>query len=191
MAYRVPGAQQADWVDLYNRLYRERILFVGSQIADDIANQMIGVMLYLDSEDDKKDIYMYINSPGGSVTAGFAMFDTMRHIKSDVSTINVGLAASMGSFLLTGGAKGKRLALPHSRVMIHQPAAGGIRGQAEDIKVEAEQILAVRERVVMYYAQLSGQDAGKVRRDIDRDNFMSAAEAAEYGLIDKVIQRSS
>ena len=148
VAYRVPGAQQAEWVDLYNRLYRERIIFLGQQIADDIANQIIGVMLFLDSEDNTKPVYMYINSPGGSVTSGFAMFDTMRHIKSEVSTINVGLAASMGSFLLAGGAKGKRLALPHSRVMIHQPAAGGIQGQASDIKVEAEQILAIRERVV-------------------------------------------
>ena len=189
MAYKVPGAQQADWVDLYNRLYRERIIFVGQQIADDLANQIIGVMLYLDSEDNTKPVYMYINSPGGSVTAGFAMFDTMRHIKSEVSTINVGLAASMGSFLLVGGAKGKRLALPHSRVMIHQPAAGGIQGQASDIKVEAEQILAVRERVVNYYAQLSGQPKEKVALDIDRDNFLSAQEAKDYGLIDQVISR--
>ena len=186
----MPGAQQADWVDLYNRLYRERILFVGQQIADDLANQMIGVMLYLDSEDNTKPISMYINSPGGSVTAGFAMFDTMRHIKSEVSTINVGIAASMGSFLLAGGAPGKRLALPHSRVMIHQPAAGGIKGQAEDIKVEAEQILYIKEKVVQYYSTLSGQPMEKVRRDIDRDNFMSAQEAADYGLIDKVIQRT-
>merc|ERR1719253_1414724 len=143
--YRSPGAYQADWVDLYNRLYRERIIFVGQQIADDIANQIIGVMLYLDSEDNTKPVYMYINSPGGSVTSGFAMFDTMRHIKSEVSTINVGIAASMGSFLLCGGTKGKRLALPHSRPMIHQPAAGGIQGQASDIRVEAEQILAIRD----------------------------------------------
>merc|ERR1719271_1952044 len=191
VAYRVPGAQQADWVDLYNRLYRERILFMGQQIDDEIANQMIGVMLYLDSEDNTKPISMYINSPGGSVTAGFAMFDTMRHIKAEVSTINVGLAASMGSFLLMGGTKGKRLALPHSRVMIHQPAAGGIQGQAEDIRVEAEQILAIRERIVKYYAQLSGQPKEKVARDLDRDNFLSAQEAMDYGLIDKVISRGS
>ena len=191
MAYKVPGAYSADWVDLYNRLYRERILFLGQQVADDIANQMIGVMLYLDSEDNTKPVYMYINSPGGSVTAGFAMFDTMRHIKSEVSTINVGLAASMGSFLLCGGTKGKRLALPHSRVMIHQPAAGGIQGQASDIKVEAEQILAVKERVVSYYSQLSGQPREKVARDVDRDNFMSAQEAMEYGLIDQVIMKGA
>jgi len=187
VAYKVPGAQFADWVDLYNRLYRERILFLGQQVDDEQSNQMIGVMLYLDSEDATKPISMYINSPGGSVTAGFAMFDTMRHIKSDVSTINVGLAASMGSFLLCGGTKGKRLALPHSRVMIHQPAAGGIRGQAEDIKVEAQQILAVRDRFVGYYSQLTGQPTEKVLRDLDRDNYMSAQEALEYGLIDKVI----
>ena len=136
VAYRAPGAFQADWVDLYNRLYRERIIFMGQQIDDEISNQVIGVMLYLDSEDKTKPMYMYINSPGGSVTAGFAVFDTMRHVKSEVSTINVGLAASMGSLLLAGGAKGKRLALPHSRTMIHQPGTGGaIQGQASDIKV--------------------------------------------------------
>jgi ATP-dependent Clp endopeptidase proteolytic subunit ClpP len=145
-------------------------------------------MLYLDLEDNSKIISMYINSPGGSVTAGFAMFDTMRHIKSEVSTINVGLAASMGSFLLVGGTKGKRLALPHSRTMIHQPM-GGARGQASDIKVEAEQILSIRERVVKYYSELSGQPKEKVQMDLDRDNFLSAQQALEYGLIDTVIQR--
>ena len=184
----MPGSQYADWIGLYNRLYRERILFLGQQIDDEIANQIIGVMLYLDSEDNTKPINMYINSPGGSVTAGFAMFDTMRHIKSEVSTINVGLAASMGSFLLVGGTKGKRLALPHSRVMIHQPAAGGIRGQAEDIKIEAQQILAIREKVTNYYAQLTGQPREKVLLDLDRDNFMSAQQALEYGLVDRVIE---
>ena len=176
-------------MDLYNRLYRERILFLGQEINDEIANQIIGVMLYLDSEDNTKPISLYINSPGGSVTSGFAMFDTMRHIKSEVSTINVGLAASMGSFLLMGGTKGKRLALPHSRTMIHQPS-GGAQGQASDIKVEAEQILSIRERVVNYYSQLSGQPREKVRMDIDRDTFMSAEETLKYGLIDRVIQRT-
>jgi ATP-dependent Clp endopeptidase proteolytic subunit ClpP len=186
VAYRPPGAYSADWVDLYNRLYRERIIFLGQQIADDIANQIIGVMLYLDSE-ETAPMYMYINSPGGSVTAGFAMFDTMRHVKSEVSTINVGLAASMGSLLLVGGAKGKRLALPHSRAMIHQPAMGGIEGQASDIKVEAEMILGIRERVVTYYSQLSGQTREKVAMDLDRDSFLSAQEALEYGLIDSIV----
>jgi len=187
VAYRAPGSTYADWVDLYNRLYRERIIFLGQQIDDEIANSIIGVMLYLDSE-DPKTISMYINSPGGSVTAGFAMFDTMRHIKSEVSTINVGLAASMGSFLLVGGTKGKRLALPHSRTMIHQPM-GGAQGQASDIKIEAEQILSIRERIVTYYSQLSGQPREKVAMDLDRDNFLSAQQALDYGLIDTIIQR--
>lgn len=175
-------------MDLYNRLYRERILFVGQQIDDELANQIIGVMLYLDSEDNTKPIYKYINSPGGSVTAGFAMFDTMRHVKSEVSTINVGIAASMGSFLLMGGTKGKRLALPHSRTMIHQPM-GGAQGQASDIKVEAEQILSIRERIVNYYSQLSGQPREKVQMDLDRDNFLSAEQALDYGLIDRIVER--
>ena len=187
--YRPPGAYNADWVDLYNRLYRERIVFLGQQISDDIANQIIGVMLYLDSEDNSKPMYMYINSPGGSVTAGFAMFDTMRHVKADVSTINVGLAASMGSLLLCGGTKGKRYALAHSRTMIHQPGTGqsAIQGQASDIKVEAERVLAIREKVVDYYATLTGNSKDKVRLDLDRDNFFSAQEALEYGMIDRVI----
>jgi ATP-dependent Clp endopeptidase proteolytic subunit ClpP len=190
VAYRVPGAQFADWVSLYNRLYRERILFLGAQIDDQLANEIIGIMLYLDSEDNTKPINMYINSPGGSVTSGFAMFDTMRHVKSEVSTINVGIAASMGSFLLMGGTKGKRLALPHSRTMIHQPMAGGFRGQASDIKIEAQQILVIRDRLVRYYAELCGQPVEKVVRDLDRDNFLSAAQALEYGLIDRVIERA-
>ena len=132
-------------------------------------------------------MYMYINSPGGSVTSGFAMFDTMRHVKADVSTINVGLAASMGSFLLMGGTKGKRLALPHSRTMIHQPAMGGFQGQAADVKVEAEQILAVRKRCVDYYASCCGQPRERVELDLDRDNFFGAEEAMEYGLVDRVL----
>jgi len=191
VAYRPPGAMSADWIDIYNRMYRERILFLGAQVDDQLANQLIAIMLYLDSEDNNKQISMYINSPGGSVQSGLAIFDTMRHIKSDVSTINIGLAASMGSFLLCGGTKGKRLALPHSRTMIHQPAAGGIQGQASDIKIMAEQILTIRETCVRYYAELSGQPKEKVVRDLDRDNFMSAQEALEYGLIDKVISSST
>jgi len=189
VAYKAPGAYQADWVDLYNRLYRERIIFVGQQIDDEMTNQIIGVMLYLDSEDRSKPMSMYINSPGGSVTAGFAMFDTMRHVKSEVSTINVGLAASMASLLLAGGTKGKRLALPHSRIMIHQPSTGGsaIQGQASDIKVEAERILTIKNRVANYYALLTGQPQDKVMLDLDRDNFFSAQQALEYGLIDRVI----
>jgi len=188
VAYRAPGSIGADWIDLYNRMYRERILFLGKPVDDEMANQLIGIMLYLDSEDKEKPISMYINTPGGSVPAGFAMFDTMRHIKCDVSTINIGLAASMGSLLLCAGTPGKRLALPHSRTMIHQPAAGGMQGQAEDIKIMAEQILAIRSRCVKYYATLSGQPTEKVERDLDRDRFMSAQETLAYGLIDTVVE---
>lgn len=188
--FRVPGAPQADWVDIYNRLYRERIIFLGQEIDDEIANQIIAVMLYLESEDNTKPIYLYINSPGGSVIAGMAIYDTMKHIKSEVITINVGLAASMASFLLGGGEKGKRLALPHSRVMIHQPM-GGAQGQASDIKVEAQQILRIRENLTHEYARMTSQTYDQLIKDMDRDNFMSAAEALDYGLIDRVIEGTS
>lgn len=187
VAYRVPGATSADWVDIYNRLYRERIIFLGQEIDDEIANQIIGVMLYLDSEDSSKPIYLYINCPGGSVIAGLALFDTINMIKSKVVTINVGLAASMASFLLASGDKGRRLAMPHSRVMIHQPM-GGAQGQAEDIKVEAAQILRIKDNLVKMYSQMTGQTQEQIIRDLDRDNFMSAQEACDYGLIDKVVE---
>ena len=187
VAYRVPGAPSADWVDIYNRLYRERIIFLGQEIDDEIANQIIAVMLYLDSEDNSKPIYLYINSPGGSVISGLAMYDTMKHIKSEVVTINVGLAASMSSFILSAGEKGKRLALPHSRIMIHQPM-GGAQGQASDIEVEAQQILRIRKSLTEDYAEMSGRPYEKVLQDMDRDNFMSSYEAVEYGLIDRVIE---
>lgn len=187
VAYRVPGAQTADWVDIYNRLYRERIIFLGQEIDDELANQIIGVMLYLDSEDSTKPIYMYVNCPGGSVIAGLAIYDTMQHIKSEVVTINVGMAASMASFLLAAGAKGKRLALPHSRVMIHQPM-GGAQGQAEDIKVEATQIMRIRDNIVKMYSMMTGRTQEEVTRALDRDNFMSSQQALEFGLIDQVIE---
>ena len=186
VAYRVPGAPSADWIDIYNRLYRERIIFLGQEIDDELANQIIGVMLYLDSEDSTKPIYLYINCPGGSVIAGLAIFDTMNHIKSKVVTINVGLSASMASFLLCGGTKGSRLALPNSRVMIHQPM-GGAQGQAEDIKVEAAQIIRIKDNLVKLYAMMTGQTQDQIILDLDRDNFMSAQEACDYGIIDKVI----
>lgn len=186
VAYRVPGAPSADWVDIYNRLYRERILFLAQEIDDEIANQIIGVLLYLDSEDNTKPIYIYINSPGGSVIAGLALYDTLMHIKSEVVTINVGLAASMASFILAAGAKGKRLALPNSRVMIHQPM-GGAQGQAEDIKVEAAQIMQIRDNLVRMYAKMTGQTEMVITENLDRDNFMSAEEAKQFGLIDQVI----
>ncbi|MBW4480619.1 MAG: ATP-dependent Clp protease proteolytic subunit [Tolypothrix brevis GSE-NOS-MK-07-07A] len=185
--YRMPGEQYTQWVDIYNRLYRERIIFLGRDIDDEIANQIIAVMLYLDSEDPGKDIQLYINSPGGMVTSGLAIYDTMQHIKSDVVTICVGLAASMGSFLLAAGTKGKRLALPHSRIMIHQPS-GGTRGQASDIEIEAKEILRIRHQLNNIYADNTNQTLAKIEKDMDRDFFMSAAEAKEYGLIDRVIE---
>jgi len=185
--YRMPGEQYTQWIDIYNRLYRERIIFLGRDIDDEIANQIIAVMLYLDSEDPGKDIVLYINSPGGIITSGMAIYDTMQHIKSDVVTICVGLAASMGSFLLTAGTKGKRLALPHSRIMIHQPS-GGTRGQATDIEIEAREILRIRHHLNNIYAERTGQPVSKIEKDMDRDFFMSAEEAKEYGLIDRVIE---
>jgi ATP-dependent Clp protease protease subunit len=185
--YRMPGSQYTDWIDIYNRLYRERIIFLGKDVDDELANQIIAVMLYLDSEDPGKDIYLYINSPGGVVTSGMAIYDTMQHIKSDVVTICVGLAASMGSFLLAAGTKGKRLALPHSRIMIHQPS-GGTRGQASDIEIEAKEILRIRHQLNQIYANNTGNPIEKIEKDMDRDFFLSAEEAKEYGLIDQVIE---
>ncbi|MBL1209175.1 ATP-dependent Clp protease proteolytic subunit [Geminocystis sp. GBBB08] len=187
--YQAPGQPYSDWVNIYDRLYRERIIFLGRGVNDSLANQIIAVMLYLDSEDNNKPIYLYINSPGGSVTAGLAIYDTMQHIKSEVVTICVGLAASMGAFLLTAGAKGKRLALPHSRIMIHQPL-GGVQGrrQATDIEIEAKEILRIRDDLNAMMAFHTGQTIEKIAKDTDRDYFMSAQEALEYGLIDKVIE---
>lgn len=185
--YRMPGGQYTQWIEIYDRLARERIIFLGRDINDEVANQIIAIMLYLDSEDPGKDISLYINSPGGVVTSGLAIYDTIQHIKSDVVTICVGLAASMGSFLLAAGTKGKRLALPHSRIMIHQPS-GGTRGQATDIEIEAKEILRIRHQLNGIYAQNTGQEIAKIEKDMDRDFFMSAHEAKEYGLIDKVIE---
>jgi ATP-dependent Clp protease protease subunit len=185
--YKMPGDPYTQWIDIYNRLYRERIIFLGKEVDDEIANQIVAVMLYLDSEDPTKDIRLYINSPGGSVTAGMAIFDTMQHIKSDVTTICVGLAASMGSFLLMAGTKGKRFALPHSRIMIHQPM-GGTRGQATDIEIEAREILRIKKQLNLEYATRTGQPIEKIEQDMDRDYFLSAEEAKNYGLIDRVIE---
>jgi len=185
--YRSPGEQFTQWIHIYNRLARDRIVFLGEEVDDRIANEIIAIMLYLDSEDPGKDIFLYINSPGGMVTSGMAIYDTMQHIKSDVVTICVGLAASMGSFLLAGGTKGKRLALPHSRIMIHQPS-GGTRGQASDIEIEAREILRIRRQLNDIYAQNTGRPLSKIEKDMDRDFFLSAEEAKEYGLIDRVIE---
>ena len=172
--------------DIYSRLLKDRIIFLGEEIDDHVASVVVAQLLFLESEDPEKDICIYINSPGGSVTAGMAIYDTMKYIKPDVSTICVGLAASMGAFLLAGGAKGKRLALPNAEIMIHQPL-GGVKGQAEDIKIHADWILKTREKLNRIMSENSGQPFEKVENDTDRDNFMSAEEACDYGLIDKVI----
>jgi len=185
--YRLPGSQYERWVDIYTRLGVERILFLGSEVNDAIANSLVAQMLYLDSEDNSKPIYLYINSPGGSVTAGLAIYDTIQYVKSEVVTICVGLAASMGAFLLGAGTKGKRLALPHSRIMIHQPLGGTSQRQASDIEIEAREILRLKDMLNQSMADMTGQALTKIEKDTDRDYFMSAAEAVEYGLIDRVI----
>lgn len=174
--------------DIYSRLLKDRIIFLGEPIDDNVANAVIAQMLFLEAEDPDKDIHLYINSPGGVVTAGMAIYDTMQYIKPDVSTICVGSAASMGAVLLTAGAKGKRYALPHARVMIHQPL-GGVQGQASEIEIHAREILRMREELNGILASRSGQDIEVVARDTDRDNFMSAQDAVEYGLIDEVLTR--
>ncbi|HBW57398.1 MAG TPA: ATP-dependent Clp protease proteolytic subunit [Oscillatoriales bacterium UBA8482] len=185
--YRLPGSQYERWIDIYTRLGVERILFLGQEVTDSLANRIVAQMLYLDSEDSNKPIYLYINSPGGSVTAGMAIYDTMQYIKADVVTICVGLAASMGAFLLAAGTPGKRLALPHARIMIHQPL-GGARGQATDIEIEAREILRIRSLLNDILVSRTGQTLAKIQKDTDRDYFLSAQEAKDYGLIDQVIE---
>jgi ATP-dependent Clp protease protease subunit len=189
--YRLPGSQYERWVDIYTRLGVERILFLGQEVNDSIANSLVAQMLYLDSDDSSKPIYLYINSPGGSVTAGLAIFDTIQYVKSEVVTICVGLAASMGAFLLAAGTKGKRVALPHSRIMIHQPLGGTSQRQASDIEIEAREILRMKDMLNQSLADMCGQPVEKVAKDTDRDYFLSAAEAKDYGLIDRVISHPS
>jgi ATP-dependent Clp protease protease subunit len=186
--YRLPGSSFEQWIDIEDRLFRERIIFLTEEVDDGIANAIVAYLLYLDSEDSTKPIYLYINSPGGSVTAGMAIYDTIQYIKSEVITICVGLAASMGAFLLASGAKGKRLALPHSRIMIHQPLGGTGRRQASDIEIEAKEILRIKHLLNAIMAEQTGQPISKIEQDTDRDYFLSAAEAKEYGLIDRVIE---
>lgn len=171
--------------DLYSRLLEDRIIFLTGAIDDATANLVVGQLLYLETKDPSKDISLYINSPGGSVTAGMAIFDTMNYIKCDVSTICVGMAASMGAFLLAAGTKGKRICLPNSEVMIHQPL-GGVQGQASDIKIVADYILKTREKLNRFLAEATGRSIEEIARDTDRDNYMSAEEAKEYGLVDMV-----
>lgn len=172
--------------DIYSRLLKERIIFLGDEVNDDTASIIVAQLLFLEAEDPGKDIMLYINSPGGSVTAGWAIYDTMQYIKCDVATICIGMAASMGAFLLAGGAKGKRQALPNAEIMIHQPS-GGTRGQASDIKIEAEHILKIKKRLNETLAANTGQPLEVIERDTDRDNWMSAEEAVAYGLIDSVV----
>ena len=172
--------------DIYSRLLKDRIIFIGEQIDEHLASLVVAQLLFLEAEDPEKDICIYINSPGGSVTAGMAIYDTMQYIKPDVSTICIGMAASMGAFLLSSGTKGKRFALPNAEIMIHQPL-GGVNGQAEDIKIHAEWILKTREKLNRILAANTGQPLERIDKDTDRDNFMGAEEAAAYGLIDKVI----
>lgn len=174
--------------DIYSRLLKDRIIFLGGQIDDSVANVVVAQMLFLESEDPDKDIYLYINSPGGVVTAGLAIYDTMQYIKPDVSTICIGQAASMGAVLLTAGAKGKRFALPNARVMIHQPL-GGAQGQSTDIQIQAREIQRIRETINDIFVSSTGKTAEEINNDTERDNFMTAAEAKAYGIVDEVITR--
>lgn len=171
--------------DIYSRLLKDRIIFMTGQVEDYMANLIVAQMLFLESENPDKDIHLYINSPGGSVTAGLSIYDTMQFIKPDVSTMCIGQAASMGAMLLAGGAKGKRLALPHSRIMIHQPS-GGAQGQASDIEIQANEIIKIRQKLNVLLANHTGQEVDKIAKDTERDNFMNAEEALQYGLVDKV-----
>jgi ATP-dependent Clp protease protease subunit len=174
--------------DIYSRLLKERVIFMVGQVEDHMANLVVAQLLFLESENPDKDIHLYINSPGGSVTAGLSIYDTMQFIKPDVSTMCIGQAASMGALLLTGGAKGKRYALPHSRMMIHQPS-GGVQGQASDIHIQAKEILSIREKLNKIMSSHTGQSIEIIERDTDRDNFMSATQAVDYGLIDQVLDK--
>ncbi|ARU62184.1 ATP-dependent Clp endopeptidase, proteolytic subunit ClpP [Tumebacillus avium] len=173
--------------DIYSRLLKDRIIFLGTEVNDDVANSIVAQLLFLAADDPDKDIHLYINSPGGSISAGFAIYDTMQYIKPDVSTICIGMAASMGAFLLAAGAKGKRIALPNAEVMIHQPL-GGARGQATDIEIAAKRILHTKEKINHILSERTGQPIEKVAADSDRDRWFDAPEALEYGLIDKVIE---
>jgi len=188
--YKMPGDPYTQWIDIYNRLYRERIIFLGTPIDDAVANSIVAQLLFLDSEDSEKDIQVYINSPGGSVYAGMAIYDTIQQIRPNVVTICFGLAASMGAFLLTAGTAGKRMSLPDSRIMIHQPL-GGAQGQAIDIEIQAREILYIKAELNQLLATHTGQPLERIEADTERDFFMSAEEAKNYGLIDQVISRQN
>jgi len=183
--FRLPGEPSAQWVDLFNRLYRERLLFLCQDLDDEVSNQLIGIMLYLNGEEQLQDIFIFINSLGGSVTCGIGVYDVMNFVEADVSTICVGTAASMASFVLAGGEKGKRIAFPHSRIMIHQPEGGG-QGQASEVFSESEEVSRLRRQVGKIYSERTNQSLNRISRDMDRDQFMSAKEAKDYGIVDQV-----
>lgn len=184
---RLPGESSAEWVDLYNRLYRQRILFLCQPLDDELANQLIGIMLYLNGEDVSKNLYIYINSPGGSVICGIGVYDIMNYIQPEITTICVGTASSMASFILAGGTRGKRLAFPHARLMIHQPE-GGSQGQAALVIWEADEVRRIRRQVAYIYAERTGQPLNRIANDMNRDEFMSARSAKDYGLVDHLAQ---
>ncbi|YP_009527553.1 ATP-dependent Clp protease proteolytic subunit (chloroplast) [Vitis riparia] len=184
--FRNPGEDDISWIDVYNRLYRERLLFLGQEVESEISNQLIGLMIYLSIEDENKDLYFFINSPGGWVLPGIAIYDTMQFVPPEVHTICLGLAASMGSFILVGGTITKRLAFPHARVMIHQPAAAFYEAQAGEFVMEAEELLKLREIITKVYVQRTGKPLWVVSEDLERDVFMSATEAQTHGIVDLV-----
>nr|YP_009631943.1 ATP-dependent Clp protease proteolytic subunit [Ampelopsis humulifolia]ALO71288.1 ATP-dependent Clp protease proteolytic subunit [Ampelopsis glandulosa var. brevipedunculata]QCB91298.1 ATP-dependent Clp protease proteolytic subunit [Ampelopsis humulifolia]QPZ47857.1 ATP-dependent Clp protease [Ampelopsis aconitifolia var. palmiloba] len=184
--FRNPGEDDLSWIDVYNRLYRERLLFLGQEVESEISNQLIGLMIYLSIEDENKDLYFFINSPGGWVLPGIAIYDTMQFVPPEVHTICLGLAASMGSFILVGGTITKRLAFPHARVMIHQPAAAFYEAQAGEFVMEAEELLKLRETITKVYVQRTGKPLWVVSEDLERDVFMSATEAQTHGIVDLV-----
>jgi ATP-dependent Clp protease protease subunit len=175
--------------DIFSRLLKERIIFLGTGVNDQVSNSIIAQLLFLESEDPEKEIYLYINSPGGSVTAGLAVYDTMQYIQAPVTTIGMGQAASMGALLLAAGSDGRRLCLPNARILIHQPIMGGVSGQASDIDIQAQEILSLRQRINRILARHTGQDKERIKKDTDRDYYMSAEEALDYGLVDEIIDR--
>lgn len=186
VAYRLPGEPEPQWVDLYQRMFRERVMFMCNELGDELANQLIGVMLHLNSlENNEEDLYMYINSPGGSATAGIAVYDIINYVTADVTTIAAGTAASMASFVLTGGTRGRRIAFPNARIMIHQPE-GGSQGQASEVILESEEVIRIRKQVGQIYSDRTGQSVTQISKDMDRDQFMSAREAKVYGLVDHI-----
>nr|QXQ00289.1 ATP-dependent Clp protease proteolytic subunit [Calophaca sinica] len=186
--FRLPGDDDASWIDLYNRIYQERLLFLGQEVNSEISNQLVGLMVYLSLEDKTKDLYLLINSPGGEVISGMAIFDAMHFVQAEVQTVCVGLAASMGSLLLVGGVITKRLAFPHARVMIHQPASSFYEGQTAECMLEANELLKMRQTMTKIYAQRTGKPAWQISKDMERDHFMSAEEAQAHGIVDTVAE---